>query len=145
MRTVSKASYNLQPDRCFVEHQITTTLSTNPAMKECIFCKIVAGESPSQKVYSDDLVTAFRDLHPVAPTHILIIPNKHIPSMNDVTPEDIPLLGHMLALAPQIASGEGIRESGYRLIINTGPHGGQVVYHLHLHLIGGQRMRYPMG
>jgi histidine triad (HIT) family protein len=84
-------------------------------MKECIFCKIVAGESPSQKVYSDDLVTAFRDLHPVAPTHILIIPNKHI------------------------------RESGYRLIINTGPHGGQVVYHLHLHLIGGQRMRYPMG
>ncbi len=114
-------------------------------MKECIFCKIVAGESPSQKVYSDDLVTAFRDIHPVAPTHILIIPNKHIPSMNDVTPEDIPLLGHMLALAPQIASEEGIRGSGYRLIINTGPHGGQVVYHLHLHLIGGQRMRYPMG
>jgi histidine triad (HIT) family protein len=114
-------------------------------MKECIFCKIVAGESPSQKVYRDDLVTAFRDIHPVAPTHILIIPNKHIPSMNDVTPEDIPLLGHMLALAPEIADGEGIRESGYRLIINTGPHGGQVVYHLHLHLIGGQRMRFPMG
>ena len=114
-------------------------------MKECIFCKIIAGESPSQKVYSDDLVTAFRDIHPVAPTHILIIPNKHIPSMKDVTPEDIPLLGHMLALAPQIATEGGIRESGYRLIINTGPHGGQVVYHLHLHLIGGQRMRYPMG
>ena len=114
-------------------------------MKECISCKIIAGESPSQMVYSDDLVTAFRDIHPVAPTHILIIPNKHIASMNDLTPEDIPLLGHMLALAPQIAAEEGILESGYRLIINTGSHGGQVVYHLHLHLIGGQRMRYPMG
>lgn len=114
-------------------------------MKECIFCKIIAGESPSQMVYSDDLVTAFRDIHPVAPIHILIIPNKHIASMNDLTPEDIPLLGHMLALAPQIAAEEGILESGYRLIINTGSHGGQVVYHLHLHLIGGQRMRYPMG
>lgn len=114
-------------------------------MTACIFCKIVSGESPSQKVYSDDLVTAFHDIHPVAPNHILIIPNKHIASMNDVTPEDIPLLGHMLALAPKIAAEEGIRESGYRLIINTGPHGGQVVYHLHLHLIGGQRMRYPMG
>lgn len=114
-------------------------------MKECIFCKIIAGESPSQIVYSDDLATAFHDIHPVAPTHILIIPNKHIASMNDLTPEDIPLLGHMLALAPQIAAEEGILESGYRLIINTGSHGGQVVYHLHLHLIGGQRMRYPMG
>ena len=114
-------------------------------MTDCIFCKIIAGESPSQKVYSDDLVTAFRDIHPVAPTHILIIPNKHIASMNDLTPADMPLLGHMLALAPKIAEQEGIRESGYRLILNTGPHGGQVIYHLHLHLIGGQRMRYPMG
>lgn len=114
-------------------------------MTECIFCKIVSGESPSQKVYNDDLVTAFHDIHPVAPTHILIIPNKHIPSVNDLTPEDIPLVGHMLALAPKIAKREGVHESGYRLIINTGPHGGQVVYHLHLHLIGGQRMRYPMG
>ena len=114
-------------------------------MTDCIFCKIIAGENPSQKVYSDDLVTAFRDIYPVAPTHILIIPNKHIASMNDLTPADMPLLGHMLALAPQIAEQEGIRETGYRLILNTGPHGGQVIYHLHLHLIGGQRMRYPMG
>ena len=114
-------------------------------MTDCIFCRIIAGESPSQMVYSDDLVTAFRDIHPVAPTHILIIPNKHIASLNDLTSGDMQLMGHMLTLAPQIAEQEGIRESGYRLILNTGPHGGQVIYHLHLHLIGGQRMRYPMG
>ena len=114
-------------------------------MTDCIFCKIIAGESPSQKVYHDHLVTAFRDIHPVAPTHILIVPNKHIASMNDLTPEDAHLMGHMFSLAPKIAAQEGVRESGYRLILNTGPHGGQVIYHLHLHLIGGQRMRYPMG
>lgn len=114
-------------------------------MTDCIFCKIIAGESPSQVIYNDHLVTAFRDIHPVAPTHILLVPNKHIASMNDLTSEDDQLIGHMLYLAPQIAEQEGIRESGYRLIINNGPHGGQVIYHLHLHLIGGQRMQYPMG
>jgi histidine triad (HIT) family protein len=114
-------------------------------MIDCTFCKIVANRAPSQKVYSDELVTAFRDINPVAPNHILIIPNKHIASMNDLTAEDEGLIGHMISLAPRIAAQEGINESGYRLIINTGPHGGQVIYHLHLHLIGGQRMRYPMG
>ena len=114
-------------------------------MTDCTFCKIVANRAPSQKVYSDNLVTAFRDINPVAPTHILIVPNRHIATMNDLTPEDEGLIGHMISLAPKIAVQEGIKENGYRLIINTGPHGGQVIYHLHLHLIGGQHMRYPMG
>ena len=114
-------------------------------MVECIFCQLVASQAPSQKVYSDDLITAFRDINPVAPTHILVVPNKHIASMNDLEADDEGLIGHMIALAPKIAAQEGIDESGYRLIINTGPHGGQVVYHLHLHLNGGQPMCYPLG
>ena len=114
-------------------------------MSDCIFCKIISGEIPSQKLYQDELVTAFRDIHPVAPTHVLIIPNKHIPSVNEVTPEDEAMLGHLYSVARQLAVQEGIQEQGYRLIVNTGPHAGQDVYHLHLHLIGGQRMRHPMG
>ena len=114
-------------------------------MADCIFCKIISGEIPSQKLYQDELVTAFRDIHPVAPTHVLIIPNKHISSVNDVTPEDETMLGHIYSVARQLAVQEGIQEQGYRLIVNTGPHAGQEVYHLHLHLIGGQRMRHPMG
>ena len=114
-------------------------------MTDCIFCKIISGEIPSQQLYHDELVTAFRDIHPVAPTHVLIIPNKHIPSVNEVTVEDEPTLGHVYSVARQLAAQEGIQEQGYRLIVNTGPHAGQEVYHLHLHLIGGQRMRHPMG
>ena len=114
-------------------------------MTDCIFCKIITGEIPSQKLYQDELVTAFRDIHPVAPTHVLIIPNKHIPSVNEVTIEDEAMLGHIYSVARQLAVQEGIQEQGYRLIVNTGPHAGQEVYHLHLHLIGGQRMRHPMG
>ena len=114
-------------------------------MTDCILCKIISGEIPSQKLYQDELVTAFRDIHPVAPTHVLITPNKHIPSVNDVTPEDETMLGHIYTIARQLAAQECIQEQGYRLIVNTGPHAGQDVHHLHLHLIGGQRMRHPMG
>ncbi len=114
-------------------------------MDQCIFCSIIAGKAPSIQLYQDELVTVFRDIHPVAPTHILIVPNRHISSLNEATPEDETTLGRMLYVARLIAVQEGIAESGYRLILNTGPHGGQVVYHLHLHVIGGQRMRYPMG
>jgi histidine triad (HIT) family protein len=114
-------------------------------MNECIFCKIVAGEIPSERLYQDERVTAFRDINPVAPTHVLIVPNKHIASNNDVTDEDEALIGHMFTTARDLAAQEGIAENGYRLIINTGQHGGQLVHHLHLHLIGGQRMRHPMG
>jgi len=114
-------------------------------MTDCIFCKIIAGDIPSEKVYSDDLVTAFRDINPAASTHILIIPNRHIASINELTPEDEQLVGHLFSIAKTLAVKEGIAESGYRLIINTGPDGGQEVFHLHLHLLGGSRMRYPMG
>ena len=114
-------------------------------MDECIFCKIIRGDIPATVVYKDEQVTAFRDINPVAPTHILVVPNKHIPSTNDVAEQDEQLLGHMLAVVKPIADVEGITESGYRLIVNTGPDANQVVFHLHLHIIGGQRMRHRMG
>ncbi len=111
----------------------------------CIFCKITNKEVPANVVYRDEYVTAFRDIHPVAPTHILIVPNKHIQSANDIKDEDKTLVGHMIFTAKQLASQENIAEEGYRLIMNTGPNGGQTVFHMHLHLIGGQRMKHPMG
>ncbi len=114
-------------------------------MNNCIFCKIIARQAPGEILYQDEWVTAFRDIHPVAPTHVLVVPNAHIASVNELNAADEPLVGRLFTLARQIAEQEGIRDSGYRLIVNTGPHGGQVVYHLHLHLIGGQRMRHPMG
>lgn len=114
-------------------------------MTHCIFCKIIAGEAPSQQLYHDELVTAFRDIHPVAPVHVLVIPNQHISTLNEVTLADQALLGRMMWVARLVAEQEEIADSGYRLILNTNYDGGQVVYHLHLHVIGGQRMRYPMG
>ena len=114
-------------------------------MDDCIFCKILVGEIPSTQVFNDEQVTAFRDINPAAPTHILIIPNRHIAAVNDLNPDDEKLVGHMVTVARKIATQEGIAESGYRLIINNGPDGGQEVFHLHLHLLGGHRMRHPMG
>ncbi len=112
---------------------------------DCIFCKILAGEIPSTKVYEGELVTAFRDINPVAPTHILIVPNKHIADNNAVMPEDEAIAGRMFTVVRKLAEQEGIAASGYRLIINTGKDGHQEVDHLHLHLIGGKGMRHPMG
>jgi histidine triad (HIT) family protein len=114
-------------------------------MSDCIFCKIVKNEAPATVVYRDEQVTAFRDIHPVAPTHIVIVPNKHIGSVSGLTAGDEALAGRLLTVAGQLASQEGIAQSGYRLITNTGAHGGQTVFHLHVHLIGGQPMRHPMG
>ncbi len=114
-------------------------------MTDCIFCKIIAGEIPSSRVFQDDQVTAFRDINPVAPTHILVVPNRHIASVNDLTQDDERLVGKLFLTARQLAEQEGISESGYRLIINNGRDGGQEVQHLHLHLIGGHKMRHPMG
>ena len=111
----------------------------------CLFCKIISNEARADIVHRDEQVTAFRDIHPVAPTHILIVPNKHIESTNVLEPEDEQLVGHLFSIARQLANEAGISQSGYRLIINTGPDGGQAIYHLHLHLIGGQRMRHPVG
>jgi histidine triad (HIT) family protein len=112
---------------------------------DCRFCKIIAGQAPAQIVFMDDQVTAFRDIHPVAPTHILIVPNKHIGSLNELQAEDEPLIGHLFGVACDLAKQEEIDRDGYRIINNTGAHGGQTVFHMHFHLIGGQRMRHPMG
>jgi histidine triad (HIT) family protein len=117
----------------------------NKMNPDCTFCKIVAGTSPATILYHDEQVTAFRDLHPVAPTHILIVPNKHIESVNELEPEDEALVGHIFSVARMMADCESIREGGYRIINNTGVHGGQTVFHMHFHLIGGQRMKHPMG
>jgi len=107
---------------------------------DCIFCKIIAGEIPSKQVYRDDLVTAFHDINPVAPVHVLIVPNEHIASVAAVEPEHEALLGRMFTAARQIAEELGVAESGFRLVVNTGSDGGQDVYHLHMHLLGGKRL-----
>lgn len=109
-------------------------------MSDCIFCKIVEGALPSNKVFENDNIVAFHDINPEAPLHILIIPKKHIPSMNEVSDEDRALLGELLLTAPKIAKELGIAERGYRLANNCGPEGGQVVYHMHLHLLGGEKL-----
>lgn len=111
----------------------------------CIFCKIVSGEIPGAIVHRDDLCTAFRDIQPVGPTHILIVPNRHIPSVNALTEGDEALMGHLVRVAGALAQSEGIAQSGYRLITNTGPDAGQTVFHIHVHLIGGQPMKHAMG
>jgi len=111
----------------------------------CVFCKIVSNEARAEIVHRDEQVTAFRDIHPVAPTHILIVPNRHIESVGALEAEDEQLMGHLFTVARRLAEEAGISKGGYRLITNTGANGGQTVFHLHVHLIGGQRMRYPMG
>ena len=111
----------------------------------CVFCKILSGESPATIIYKDDQVTAFRDIHPIARTHILVIPNKHIASVNELEVGDETLIGHMVLTARQLAFNEGVAENGYRLMINTGAHGGQTVPHIHLHLIAGKLARFLIG
>ena len=109
--------------------------------QDTIFSKIVRGEIPADIVHSDDLVTAFRDIRPLAPTHVLIVPNQAIPTLADVSPDHEAVLGRMLRVAADIAAAEGIADDGYRVLINCRDHGGQEVYHLHLHLMGGR----PLG
>ncbi len=107
---------------------------------DCIFCKIIEGSIPSKKVFENDRVLAFQDIQPAAPVHILIIPKKHIPTMNDIAPEDAELVGELFAAAKDIAKEQGVDEAGYRLINNVNSDGGQVVYHLHIHLLGGKKL-----
>ncbi|MEY2653641.1 MAG: hypothetical protein RLZZ524_669 [Pseudomonadota bacterium] len=104
----------------------------------CLFCKIAAGQIPSAKVYEDDELLAFKDIHPAAPVHLLVIPKAHLASLADADASHAPLLGRMLALAPRLAREQGAG-NGFRTVINTGPDGGQEVYHLHLHVMGGPR------
>lgn len=113
--------------------------------QNCIFCRIIAGISPSEMVYEDDQVVAFLDRNPAAPVHILIVPRDHIPSVNNINSENEELIGHLITIAKQLADSNGIAESGYRLIMNSGPDARQTVFHIHLHLLGGRQMRYPMG
>jgi histidine triad (HIT) family protein len=114
-------------------------------MADCIFCKIVDGEIDSEKVYADEKVTAFHDINPVAPVHLLVVPNAHIENIQDMEEGDQPLVGHMFSVVKRLAEEFEIDESGYRLIMNNGPDAHQEVPHMHLHLIGGQKMKHPMG
>lgn len=112
---------------------------------ETVFSKIIEGTIPAKKVFENERILAFYDIEPAAPVHVLIIPKKPIPSMNEVTPEDLPLIGEIHAVAQQIAAELGIKESGYRLINNCGPDSGQAVPHLHYHLIGGAKLGALVG
>ncbi len=112
---------------------------------DCVFCKILAGESSGRILYRDELVTAFRDIHPISQIHYLVVPNRHIASVNELEDSDEPLLGHMVMVARKLARQEGVAEKGYRLLINTGPQSGQSVFHLHLHLISGRFARFFLG
>lgn len=111
-------------------------------MSDCIFCKIANKEIPSQFVYEDDLVVAFKDLHPKAPTHILLIPKKHIEKLSDMKVEDISLGGNLLLAVSKVAEKEGIKENGFRVVINNGKYAGQEVFHLHFHILGGKPMSW---
>ncbi len=112
---------------------------------DCVFCRIVAGEIPADILYQDEEVIAFGDINPVAPTHLLIIPKKHIPSLAHLSETGSSLIGTMVSTANQLAKREGIAESGYRLVINCGEQGGQGVPHLHMHLIGGRQLAPTLG
>ena len=114
-------------------------------MSDCLFCKIVAGDIPSTRVYEDDELFAFEDIHPQAPVHVLIIPKKHIATLNDMTVEDSPVIGRMLQRAAQIALEQGIAGTGYRTILNVNTEGGQLIYHIHLHLLGGKQLNSRLG
>ena len=114
-------------------------------MDDCIFCKIAAGEIPADLVYEDDTVVAFRDLNPQAPTHGLVIPRAHIATLNELKPEDEGIVGHMFSAAQAIAAQEDFAETGYRTVINCNEAGGQTVFHIHLHLLGGRMMHWPPG
>lgn len=111
---------------------------------DCLFCKIAKGEM-GQLVYSDDQVVAFNDIDPKAPHHVLIVPKKHIATINDTTTDDENLLGHMIIVAKNIAKERGLSEDGYRLVLNCNQQGGQAVYHIHLHLLAGRQMHWPPG
>lgn len=112
---------------------------------DCIFCQIATGKIPSQLLYQDEEVIAFDDINPKAPTHLLIVPRKHIPSLAHLSEAESPLVGHMTRVANKLAKEAGVSENGYRLVINTGREGGQLVPHLHMHLLGGRQMANTLG
>ncbi len=114
-------------------------------MSDCLFCKIAAGTIPPKIVYEDDRTVAFDDINPQAPVHVLIVPRRHAASIADLNDADAGLLGHLLMIGAKVAKQKGIADSGYRLVLNTGKHGGQSVFHLHVHVLGGRPMHWPPG
>jgi histidine triad (HIT) family protein len=114
-------------------------------MDDCIFCKIANGDIAADKVFEDDAVVAFRDLNPQAPTHVLVIPKRHIATLNDLTAGDEVVVGRMVGAARQVAAEEGFADIGYRTVMNCNEAGGQTVFHIHLHLLGGRAMHWPPG
>ena len=112
---------------------------------DCIFCKVAQKEIESKLLYEDDKVVAFNDLHPKAPYHVLIVPHEHIPTLNDVDDEHADLITHMIKIAKQIAKDLGIADSGYRILMNCNSEGGQEIYHIHLHLLGGHQLKWQPG
>jgi len=113
--------------------------------QSCIFCQVVAGEISADIIYQDDRAVAFRDINPQARVHALVIPREHLDSLDDAAGSDEPMLGHLLRVAARVANEEGLAESGYRTVINTGAGAGQSVFHLHLHVIGGRPLSWPPG
>ncbi len=111
----------------------------------CLFCRIVDGDIPATIVYEDDLVVAFEDVNPQAPTHVLVVPRRHIPTINDLGTEDETLAGHLLTTAAAIARERGFDAAGYRTVLNCNAAGGQTVFHIHLHLLGGRNLSWPPG
>jgi histidine triad (HIT) family protein len=114
-------------------------------MTDCLFCKIVQKDIPSEIILQDDDITVFKDINPAAPVHLLVIPNKHITSVNNMTAVDELLMGKLFSSAKKAAENTGIDQTGYRLIVNNGPHAHQEVFHIHMHLLGGGEMKHPMG
>jgi histidine triad (HIT) family protein len=112
---------------------------------DCLFCRIVAGEVPADTVFQDERSIAFRDINPQAPVHLLVIPREHLESLDDAAQKDEALLGHLLRVAARVANEQGLSESGYRTVINTGAGAGQSVFHLHLHVLGGRSLNWPPG
>jgi histidine triad (HIT) family protein len=113
--------------------------------QDCLFCRIIAGEITSDVVYRDERSLAFRDIHPQAPLHVLIIPREHMESLDEATQKDEAILGHLLRVAARVANEQGLSESGYRTVINTGAGAGQSVFHLHVHVLGGRTLNWPPG
>ena len=114
-------------------------------MTDCIFCKIVNGDIPSETIYQDDDVLVFRDLGPQAPVHVLAIPKKHISTINDIQPADAELIGKLYLAAQNVAKAEGMDDSGYRCVMNCNDDGGQTVHHIHLHILGKRKLTWPPG
>lgn len=114
-------------------------------MASCLFCGIIDGKVPANEVYRDERVVAFKDINPQAPVHLLIIPRKHVAGLLDIAPEDLTLVGAISGVAARLARENGIAESGFRLVVNSGADAGQSVFHLHYHLIGGRRLGWPPG